>query len=52
MAAKSNEELAQRGLKAMADVDTLPAPCEPGCKVWHSYDNAWISVEEAIAASR
>ncbi len=49
MAVKSNEELAQRWLKAMADVDSFPALCEPGCKVWHSYDNAWISVEESIA---
>ncbi len=48
MTTRTNEELAIAWLDALDDVDRFAPLCAPGCQVWHSTDNAWMSFEQAI----
>lgn len=49
MTVMTTEQLAQAWVKALSDVDAFPALCGPECLVWHSNDNARVTVEEAVA---
>ncbi len=50
MTIMTNEDLATAWLAALEDVDSFPALCAPECRVWHSTDDKWVTVEEAVAA--
>ncbi|MBC3191728.1 hypothetical protein H7X46_11710 [Pseudonocardia sp. C8] len=50
MTAKTTEDLARHWLRALEDVDLFYEFCDPGCRVWHSADNAWMSLDDAIRA--
>lgn len=47
---ESNEELAQGWIRALANVDAFYELCAPDCRVWHSNDNKWVTVKEAVNA--
>lgn len=40
--------LAQAWIAALSDVDAFAALCAPDCQVWHSHDNRWVTVQQAI----
>jgi hypothetical protein len=46
----TNEELAQGWIRALSNVDAFYELCAPDCKVWHSNDNKWGTVKEAVDA--
>jgi hypothetical protein len=46
----TTEEIAQGWLAGLQDVDAFLPLCAPECKVWHSNDDKWVTVPEAIAA--
>jgi hypothetical protein len=50
MSTMTDEELAQGWIRALANVDAFYALCAPDCLVWHSNDNKWITVKEAVDA--
>ncbi|MFT4030536.1 MAG: hypothetical protein QM675_11735 [Protaetiibacter sp.] len=45
---KSNEELAQLWLEALGDVEKFREISTTDCRVWHSSDNLWVSIDTAI----
>ncbi|SFW79796.1 hypothetical protein [Amycolatopsis australiensis] len=50
MSTTTTEELAQGWIRALSDVDAFHGLCAAGCRVWHSTDDKWITVEEAVDA--
>ncbi|HEX2316772.1 MAG TPA: hypothetical protein VHJ17_23705 [Thermomonospora sp.] len=50
MAVTSNEELAQGWMRAIQDVDLFYELCTADCRVWHSSDDKWMTLKEAIDA--
>ncbi|WP_426518115.1 hypothetical protein ACPPVQ_02030 [Diaminobutyricibacter sp. McL0618] len=44
----TNEELAQRWLHALENVEEFRELCIPDARVWHSNDNIWVSLDLAI----
>lgn len=50
MTTRTNEELAQAWLAALQDVDAFLPLCAPDAKVWHSTDDIWMTVPDAIQA--
>lgn len=50
MSVMTTEDLATAWLEALEDVDSFAALCAPECRVWHSTDDKWVTVEEAIEA--
>lgn len=50
MSTKTNEELAKGWIRALSDVDLFYTLCADDCKVWHSADDKWMSVKEAVDA--
>ncbi|GAA2089615.1 hypothetical protein GCM10009823_05520 [Brevibacterium salitolerans] len=45
-------ELAQAWLRAFDELDSFRPLCHPDARVWHSTDDAWVSVDTAIANVR
>ena len=52
MTVMTTEELAKAWLAALEDVDAFLPLCAPECKVWHSTDDTWVTVRDAIEAVR
>ncbi|MEV0085398.1 hypothetical protein [Saccharopolyspora sp. NPDC050642] len=50
MSQTTNEVLARGWIRALSNVDEFYELCAPGCEVWHSNDDRWITVEEAVDA--
>ena len=50
MSTKTTEELAKGWIRALSDVDLFYSLCADDCKVWHSADDKWMSVKEAVDA--
>ncbi|MCD0453506.1 hypothetical protein LO762_30620 [Actinocorallia sp. API 0066] len=50
MSVKTVKELADGWLEALKDVDKFYELCSPECKVWHSNDDKWVTLKEAIDA--
>ncbi|MFT3660234.1 MAG: hypothetical protein QM809_02210 [Gordonia sp. (in: high G+C Gram-positive bacteria)] len=45
---EATREIGEAWAKALNSLDSFYDLCAPGCKVWHSNDDQWISVETAI----
>ncbi|QSE92340.1 hypothetical protein JWS13_28805 [Rhodococcus pseudokoreensis] len=43
-------ELSENWVKALANIDLFLEICVEDCPVWHSADDKWVSVSEAVAA--
>lgn len=50
MSVLSNEEIARGWIRSLSSVDLFYEFCAPDCKVWHSSDDKWMTVKEAIDA--
>jgi hypothetical protein len=50
MSKLTDEELAKGWIRALANVDEFVALCAPDCRVWHSNDDKWVTVKQAIDA--
>ncbi|MFS4108562.1 MULTISPECIES: hypothetical protein [unclassified Streptomyces] len=50
MSEKTKQELAEHWLRALENVDLFYEFCDSGCKVWHSADDKWVTLKEAIDA--
>ncbi|MFF1553032.1 hypothetical protein ACFVX3_18545 [Rhodococcus erythropolis] len=46
---KATVELADNWVKALANIDIFLEICIEGCPVWHSADDKWVPVSEAVA---
>ncbi|WP_050790883.1 hypothetical protein [Streptomyces sp. e14] len=46
----THEEIGQAWLRGLEDVDAFYAFCDPECRVWHSSDDKWMTLQEAIDA--
>ena len=44
----NRQTLAQAWIRALSDVDAFAALCAPDCQVWHSHDDRWVTVQEAV----
>ena len=47
---QATAELAENWVKALADIDLFLQICVTDCPVWHSADDKWVTVSEAVAA--
>ncbi|MDR7166957.1 hypothetical protein J2W56_000675 [Nocardia kruczakiae] len=43
-------DLAENWVKALKNIDLFLEISTPDCQVWHSADDKWVSVAEAVAA--
>ncbi|MFF9505305.1 hypothetical protein [Streptomyces sp. NPDC014656] len=50
MTEKTKQEIAESWLLALSDVDLFYDFCAPECRVWHSSDDKWMTLKEAIDA--
>ncbi|MCX4095560.1 nuclear transport factor 2 family protein [Nocardia sp. alder85J] len=48
----SKEAVAQTWVRALSDLDLFVQLCSPDCRVWHSNDNVWVTVEQAVDAAK
>ncbi|NMO03069.1 hypothetical protein HH308_17790 [Gordonia sp. TBRC 11910] len=47
---KATAELADNWVKALSDIDLFIEIATEDCLVWHSADDLWVSVPQAVAA--
>ncbi|GAB10339.1 hypothetical protein GOARA_056_00860 [Gordonia araii NBRC 100433] len=49
---QSTRALGERWALALNDLDQFAEMCSDDCQVWHSTDNAWVSVPQAVEDAR
>ncbi|RMI28843.1 nuclear transport factor 2-like protein [Nocardia stercoris] len=48
----SKEAVAQTWVRALSDLDLFAQLCSADCQVWHSNDNLWVTVQQAVDAAK